>query len=418
VDLRELKALEIAARSKFTFSGGSCTVPSQSGNGSYRVTLGDEATCECDDFVLRRQPCKHILAARIVCARDHGGNPTSVAVDQVPKRPTYRQNWSLYNEAQQTEKHRFQELLFDLCRGVVEPARAGVRGQKPHCQRDMIFTMALKVYTGFSGRRAHTDLASAFRAGHLSKQIPGVKVSAFFENPDLRGVLADLITRSSLPLRTVETKFAPDSTGFSASRFVRWFDEKYGERSGRDWVKAHAICGVKTNIITHVEIGHRDAGDCPFFKSLVQATAKNFRIEEVSADKAYLSHENLALVDGLGGTAYVPFKCNSHPGEPGSLWNKMYGYYQYRREEFLKHYHLRSNAESTFSMLKAKMGDGVRSKTAVAMVNEALVKVLCHNLVVVHQSHIELGIEPVFWADGPVPEEGTGRKILPFALPG
>jgi hypothetical protein len=36
--------------------------------------------------------------------------------------------------------------------------------------------------------------------------------------------------------------FAPDFTGFSTSRFVRWFDEKYGvTRSGKDWVKAHAI---------------------------------------------------------------------------------------------------------------------------------------------------------------------------------
>jgi hypothetical protein len=45
--------------------------------------------------------------------------------------------------------------------------------------------------------------------------------------------------------------FRQSCTLFSTSRFVRWFDEKYGvERSGHDWVKAHAICGVKTNIVT------------------------------------------------------------------------------------------------------------------------------------------------------------------------
>jgi transposase len=283
----------------------------------------------------------------------------------------------------------------------------------------MVFAMALKVYTRFSGRRAHTDLDGAFKAGYLGRQVPGVKVSAFFENADLRPILADLITQSSLPLRAVETKFAPDSTGFSASRFVRWIDEKYGTaKSGRDWVKAHAICGVKTNIITQAEIGHRDAGDSPFFKPLVEATAKNFRIEEVFADKAYLSYGNLAVVDALGGTAYIPFKVNSGSGEEGSLWNRMYGYYQFRREEFLRHYGLRSNAEATFSMVKAKFGDSVRSKTTAAMVNEALVKILCHNICVVHQSHIELGIEPVFWADRPAPEEEAKRAILPFAVPG
>src|SRR5205807_5165379 len=138
----------------------------------------------------------------------------------------------------------------------------------------------------------------------------------------------------------------PDSTRFSTCRFIRWFDEKYGvERSGHDWVKAHAICGVKTNIVTAVEILDRDANDCPQFKPLVETTARNFTVKSVAADKAYLSHDNLDLVAGMGGTAFVPFKVNSGPGAPGGVWEKMYGYYQFRREEFLAHYHRRSNAE-------------------------------------------------------------------------
>jgi len=39
----------------------------------------------------------------------------------------------------------------------------------------------------------------------------------------------------------------------------------------------------------------------------------------------------------------------------------------------------------------------VQSKSDVAMKNEVLCKFLCHNIVVVHQSIIELGIEGVFW---------------------
>src|SRR5207245_5278807 len=122
--------------------------------------------------------------------------------------------------------------------------------------------------------------------------------------------------------------FAPDSTGFSTSRFVKWFDEKYGvTRSGHDWVKAHVMCGVKTNIVTAVIIEGRDAGDCPQFKPLVEKTAENFTIKEVPADKAYLSHANLEQVHALGGEAFIPFKCNNQQGEAGSLWEKMYLYY-------------------------------------------------------------------------------------------
>jgi transposase len=48
--------------------------------------------------------------------------------------------------------------------------------------------------------------------------------------------------------------------------------------------------------------------------------------------------------------------------------------------EFLGHYHKRSNVESTFAMIKGKFRGHVRSKTPVAMVNETLCKIICHNI--------------------------------------
>jgi hypothetical protein len=52
-------------------------------------------------------------------------------------------------------------------------------------------------------------------------------------------------------------------------------------------------------------------------------------------------------------------------------------------------------------MVKAKFRDHVRSKTDVAMKNEVLCKFLCHNICVLIQSHLKLGIEPFFWTDEP-----------------
>ena len=69
------------------------------------------------------------------------------------------------------------------------------------------------------------------------------------------------------------------------------------------------------------------------------------------------------------------------------------------RDEFLAHYHLRSNVESTFSMIKAKFGERLRSKTETAQTNEMLLKVLCHNICCVIRSMHELGLEPTFWAN-------------------
>ena len=63
---------------------------------------------------------------------------------------------------------------------------------------------------------------------------------------------------------------------------------------------------------------------------------------------------------------------------------------------WFEHYNKRSNVESVFHMLKSKFGQRLRSKSLTAQINEALCKVLCHNLCVVIQSVHELGIETDF----------------------
>ena len=123
-------------------------------------------------------------------------------------------------------------------------------------------------------------------------------------------------------------------------------------------------------------------------------TAENFLVREVSADKAYASARNYDAIDRYGATPFIAFKSTT-PGA-AALWEKMYLHFQLRREDFLAHYHKRSNVESTFSMIKAKFRDHVRSKTPVAMVNEVLCKLICHNICVLIQEAHELGIEVKF----------------------
>ena len=124
-------------------------------------------------------------------------------------------------------------------------------------------------------------------------------------------------------------------------------------------------------------------------------------MSEVSADKAYLSRKNLRVIVNAGATPYIPFKINSRPehthGDP--LWAKTYHYFNLYREEFLNHCHKRSNVETAFSMIKAKFGGSLRSKNPEAQVNEALVKILCHNVCVLIQAMYALGVEPDFGAE-------------------
>jgi Tfp pilus assembly protein PilO len=76
-------------------------------------------------------------------------------------------------------------------------------------------------------------------------------------------------------------------------------------------MKVHVMCGVKTNIVTSVEITGRYSHDFLQFKPLVKTTARNFTMRDVDADRAYSSRENLELVAKFGATPYIPFKSNT-----------------------------------------------------------------------------------------------------------
>jgi len=74
----------------------------------------------------------------------------------------------------------------------------------------------------------------------------------------------------------------------------------------------------------------------------------------------------------------------------------MYHLFMHRREESMEHYHKRSNIETAYSMIKGKFGSGLRSKSDTGQINEALAKVLAHNVCVMVQAMHELGVEPAF----------------------
>ena len=107
----------------------------------------------------------------------------------------------------------------------------------------------------------------------------------------------------------------------------------------------------------HLE--ERNAADCPKFAPLLNATAKTFSIREVSADADYLYIWQLR-------TCRV-------------VWRDTVYRVQVQ-------YHF---------------GDHVRSRTDRAMANEALCKVLCHNVCCLIQSTYELGVEATFWGGDP-----------------
>jgi transposase len=436
MDAQKRKAVELADRGRCILNqDGTWTVFSLNSTNKYKVVLfgthpqtgaNHHHTCTCPDYAIRQAPCKHIRACLSVQFQDRkdqaaGKPPRDRQPTEPPvqvQKPTYQQaDGTAYNAGQTAERDHVQQLLADLCRTIPEPPRQpNPKGGRPKLRLSTaIFCAVYKVYSMLSARRGTCDMEECERRGHIDQAPHYNSILNALEDEKNTPILYELIRLSALPLAQVETTFATDSTGFCTNTYTRWFDVKYGiNKAEANWVKLHASVGTKTNVVAAALILDKNANDGVQLPQLTKETAKGFTVKEMSADAAYPSLENFQAVDAVGGQLYAAFKLNTS-GAVGGLFERAYLMFRMHKEEYLKHYHQRSNSESTFSALKRKIGESVKSKGETAQKNEVLAKVLAYNLTVLVAAWHELGIAAEFQ----VPTDGCTKteeaaQILPF----
>ena len=279
--IRKQRGREIAEKGNVTEKDGVWLVPSEtSPTKVYEVTLllGDHR-CTCDDYAVRRIKCKHYFAVQYALAHAMKGDGAAPRM----KKPTYPQDWKAYDSASTQQKELFLKLLGDLCNNVDEQEYSFGRPRMP--QKDMIFASALKVYTTFSLRRFSTDMREAQSKGYISKAPDYSTVARYMESEDMTPILKNLITLTSLPLKTVEDKsFSIDSSGMSPSKFTRWFSHKYGmDMDKKIWYKVHVVTGNKTHIVCAVEITSQFVNDSIMLPQLAKEAHTNFEMPIMTA---------------------------------------------------------------------------------------------------------------------------------------
>ena len=396
--VRQRRGMAIAAMVRIKRITMGFLVPSQSGKGNYTVSLEGTRCCSCPDYESRQKDCKHIYAVLFTLQReanpDHPGFDRLTASLQTTKYP---RDWTAYNRAKTSEMHNIHEMLSTLCASVPQPPRS--RGKPRMRFSDMVFSVASKVYRGLSSRRFNGDLEDAQSDGLIGTTPHFNTVCKYMASPELTETLHDLIAVTSLPLVGVEKEFAIDSTGFSTCRTVHWYKRQHeGFADHKEWRKAHFVCGTKTKIVTAVEVSDWRAHDTRYFKPLLRDTNDEFDVQYISADKAYLSRQNVNLAQSIGATPLIPFKTNTvPPPDDGSAWTKMWYFYTLYRDDFLDLYHKRSNVESAVQMVKNNHGEKLLSKSDVGQENELLCKFLCHNLCVLNMALYTMGIDLPFF---------------------
>ncbi|MBP7071576.1 MAG: transposase [Methanothrix sp.] len=393
-DMREERGKEIAENGNVKkVSDQSFKVKSQSGKRAYEVKATPNGmSCTCPDFVYRGGKCKHIQATRYYLEIEKD-TPQGTVTEKV--HLTYAQAWGAYNEAQKAEVNLFDDLLKDLVKAIPEPEQT--KGRPRLSLQETLFCAIQKVYSQLSSRRAHSLFQNAVERGQIDHAPRFNAPSDLFNKPETTAILQNLVMLSALPVAGTEVDFAVDSTGFRTTTFNAYEGAKYGQKKEHQWVKAHLCAGVKTNVVAAVAITDAYSNDSPQFGPLVRKTAEGFTINEITADMAYSSRKNLQLAENEGGKAYIPFKKNATGRAGGSsIWKKMFHYFQLNRDEFMEHYHKRSNIEATNAAIKRKFGETLKSKNPVAQVNELLAKTIAYNLTVVIHEMYENGIQPEF----------------------
>ena len=274
MNTRKQKGEQIAKTVQIENKGlGKWIVPSQTGSGAYTVNReGEGFKCSCPDFQNRGQTCKHIYAVEIKVLRwfDNKGNSGT----EITIRKTYTQDWINYDKAQTHEKELFMKLLNDLVQNIPENQLPKRAGRPELSMQDMVFGSALKVFTTFSLRRFMTDAKEANAKGYLQHIPHFTLVSVYMKKEEMTPILQDLIMLSALPMKAIETKFAIDSTGFRTTKFGEYCKEKHNTKQEHQWIKAHLCTGVKTNIVTGVEITDENGADSLQFIPLSEKTCR------------------------------------------------------------------------------------------------------------------------------------------------
>jgi len=336
---------------------------------------------------------------------------------RLPVNPKYSQDWHKYNLAKCNEKLLFYEFLHDLSKIIKEPKYQFGRPAIP--LNDMFFSCGLKLYSNYSGRKVMSDLVKAEGARYISKKPHFNTIKDFLNCPATYDLLLKLLTISAMPLRKLEDKYSIDSSGWGSYSQERWNKVKWTKKKKtfRNYLKGHIIIGTRTNIICGCEITPGNFSDAKQAPAIIYKTGLNFRMKEFTGDRAYSSKMVFRILESLRCMPYIPFKHSTKKPTKDSpqLWNKMFIHFRDNREEFMKKYHVRSNVETTFAMIKLRLGEHLKSRNYVSQRNELMVKFICHNICCLIQEMYEHNVKIDFrkclkiYVEQKVPEEIKGH---------
>jgi len=306
------------------------------------------------------------------------------------KKKRWLRDEVLYNKIQETEFLNFFEFVRHLTNLVC-------KGRK---MKSMIQCLIIwRKFPNLSVRRARGLLLLLKKFGIIYADIPCFKtLSNYNENNALEEILERLIEESSKPLSVVEHDFATDATGIRTTLFSTWYSLRCKkEIKKRDHLTIHITTGVKSNTVTALNVEIKKGKDNEIFREHVDKTIKNFDVKEFSGDGRYWCKDNCRKVIEVGAKPYFKVWKNWSKKSRGCMpWKMMNLEFKNHPKEYEKHYHKRSNVESTNMSKKMIHGEKVYSHLPSARINEETLRWINHNINILNRAKHQWNIKPHF----------------------
>jgi len=306
------------------------------------------------------------------------------------KRKRWPRDEALYNKVQENEFLNFFEFVRYLTNYVCKTRK----------MKSIITCLLIThKFPNFSLRRARGFLLLLKKFRIIYLDIPCFKtLSNYREDNSLQIVLDKLIEESSKPLSVIEHDFATDATGIRTNLFSSWYSIRcQKEIKKRDHLTIHITTGVKSNVVTALNVEIKSGNDNKIFREHVDKTTENFKVNEWSGDGRYWCKENCKKISEVRAKPYFKVWKNWSGKSRGCMpWKMMNLESKNNPEEYGKHYHKRSNVESTNHSKKVIHGNKVYSRLPSARINEETLRWINHNINVLNRAKYEWKINPKF----------------------
>ncbi len=290
----------------------------------------------------------------------------------------------------ESEKNDFLAVLNEFFDSL-EEKRTNLIGRPQIYFKDMLKSLLIMAYHGFSYRRCRSDLEIARQFGIINAIPKRSTLCKYMNQEETKKQVIELIQQSALLFIPSESHLILDSTWFGLKMYSGGHNRKPFSSHDKENApltktrKLHIGILKNSRIIAYATTSKGTMHDSVLFKEIVSKVLDNgFSIHVLLADSGYLSKSNYTFAQEKGiENIFIDFRKNiTGKRAKSQAWRDAFYLWKKDKEYWHEIYRYRVIIEGFFSLLKRKFMNWLRNRKAISRDNEMLLKVLAYNLTI------------------------------------